>query len=110
MGPEESPFAGGLFFLDIRFPVDYPFKPPKIYFITKIYHPNINQNGSICVDFLKDNWSPALTIPKILLSLSSLLFDADPDDSLMPEISNQYKNNRQLYNVTAQEWTKKYAY
>ena len=109
MGPEESPFAGGVFFLDIQFPVDYPFKPPKIQFVTKIYHPNINQNGSICVDFLKDNWSPALTIPKVLLSLSSLLVDANPDDPLVPDIANQYKNNKQLYNVTAREWTQKYA-
>ena len=62
IGPEESPFAGGVFFLDIHFPVDYPFKPPEIHFVTKIYHPNINHNGSIGVDFLKDYWSPAFTI------------------------------------------------
>ena len=54
MGPDDSPFQGGVFFLNIHFPTDYPFKPPKFQFVTKIYHPNINSNGSICLDILKD--------------------------------------------------------
>ncbi|TQS32330.1 hypothetical protein Golomagni_07356 [Golovinomyces magnicellulatus] len=64
MGPGDSPYAGGVFFLSITFPTDYPFKPPKVSFSTKIYHPNINSNGSICLDILRDQWSPALTISK----------------------------------------------
>eukprot|EP01126_Amoeba_proteus_P029397 TRINITY_DN2899_c0_g2_i6.p1 TRINITY_DN2899_c0_g2~~TRINITY_DN2899_c0_g2_i6.p1 ORF type:complete len:120 (-),score=6.46 TRINITY_DN2899_c0_g2_i6:77-436(-) len=78
LGPEDSPFAGGVFFLDIHFPADYPFKPPKIQFVTKVYHPNINRNGSICLDILKEQWSPALTISRVLLSISSLLCDPNP--------------------------------
>ena len=88
MGPGESPYQGGVFFLNIHFPTDYPFKPPKLTFTTRIYHPNINSNGSICLDILKDQWSPALTISKVLLSISSLLTDANPDDPLVPEIAN----------------------
>ena len=64
MGPSDSPYAGGVFFLTIHFPTDYPFKPPKIAFTTRIYHPNINANGAICLDILRDQWSPALTISK----------------------------------------------
>lgn len=64
MGPPDSPYAGGVFFLSIHFPTDYPFKPPKVAFTTKIYHPNINGNGNICLDILKDQWSPALTISR----------------------------------------------
>ncbi|CAG8687432.1 3822_t:CDS:2, partial [Dentiscutata heterogama] len=64
MGPTESPYTGGVFFLAIHFPTDYPFKPPKVNFTTRIYHPNINSNGSICLDILRDQWSPALTISK----------------------------------------------
>ena len=64
MGPGDSPFQGGVFFLSIHFPTDYPFKPPKVNFTTRIYHPNINSNGSICLDILRDQWSPALTISK----------------------------------------------
>lgn len=64
MGPADSPYTGGVFFLNIQFPTDYPFKPPKVSFTTRIYHPNINSNGSICLDILRDQWSPALTISK----------------------------------------------
>jgi len=98
-GPSGSPYAGGIFFLDVHFPQEYPFKPPKVcanqmcftwprktshltplkvVFRTRIYHCNINSQGAICLDILKDNWSPALTISKVLLSICSLLTDANP--------------------------------
>ncbi|PIO30534.1 hypothetical protein AB205_0007110, partial [Aquarana catesbeiana] len=64
----DSPYQGGVFFLTIQFPTDYPFKPPKVAFTTKIYHPNINSNGSICLDILRSQWSPALTVSKGRLS------------------------------------------
>ena len=108
-GPNDSPYQGGIFFLDINFPLDYPFKPPKVNFTTKIYHPNINSNGAICLDILKENWSPALTISKVLLSISSLLDDPNPDDPLVPEVARKYKNDRANFNQTAIDWTKKYA-
>uniref|UniRef100_A0AAZ1Y2Q6 E2 ubiquitin-conjugating enzyme n=1 Tax=Oreochromis aureus TaxID=47969 RepID=A0AAZ1Y2Q6_OREAU len=63
-GPNDSPYHGGVFFLSVHFPTDYPFKPPKVAFTTKIYHPNINSNGSICLDILRSQWSPALTVSK----------------------------------------------
>lgn len=62
MGPPDCPFQNGVFYLNIHFPTDYPFKPPKVQFVTKIYHPNINSAGNICLDILKSQWSPALTI------------------------------------------------
>merc|ERR1712136_230950 len=108
-GPQDSPYSGGVFFMNINFPSDYPFKPPKVHFTTKIYHCNVNSNGDICLDILKDQWSPALTISKVLLSISSLLTDPNPDDPLVPEIANQFKVNRAKFDHTAREWTKKYA-
>lgn len=109
MGPPDSPYAGGVFFLTIHFPTDYPFRPPKVAFTTKIYHPNIHPSGNICLDILKDKWSPALTISKVLLSISSLLTDPNPDDPLVSEIAKIYKTDLAKYEATAKEWTKKYA-
>ncbi|KAK1248627.1 hypothetical protein MKX08_006847 [Trichoderma sp. CBMAI-0020] len=134
MGPGDSPYSGGVFFLKIQFPTDYPFKPPKVNFSTRIYHPNINSNGSICLDILRDQWSPALTISKgrpllcipgsdsawkskwltyyaslVLLSICSMLTDPNPDDPLVPEIAHVYKTDRPRYEATAREWTRKYA-
>lgn len=109
IGPEGSPYAGGMFELVISFPVDYPFKPPKVQFVTKIFHPNINSNGGICLDILKDQWSPALSIGKVLLSISSLLTDANPSDPLVPDIARLYVQNREEFDRTAREWTLRYA-
>ncbi len=109
VGPDDSPYAGGVFFLNIHFPTDYPFKPPKINFTTKIYHPNFITNGSICLDILKVEWSPAWKISKVLLSILSLLKDANPDNPLVPEIAQLYKTNKPKFEATAKEWTQKYA-
>jgi len=109
MGPGDSPYQGGVFFLNIHFPTDYPFKPPRVSFTTRIYHPNINSNGSICLDILRAQWSPALTVSKVLLSICSLLTDPNPDDPLVPDIAKMFKQDRTKYNAYATEWTKKYA-
>lgn len=109
IGPEKSPYEGGLFQLQIKFPVEYPFKPPTVTFITKVYHPNINSAGGICLDILKDQWVPSLTIGKVLLSISSLLTDPNPKDPLVPEIARVYETNRELFNRTAREYTQMYA-
>jgi len=106
---KDSPYDGGIFFLNIHFPTDYPFKPPKVQFQTKIYHCNVNGNGSICLDILQSQWSPALTISKVLLSVCSLLTDPNPDDPLVPEIARLYKQDRAKHDATAKEWTRKYA-
>jgi ubiquitin-conjugating enzyme E2 D/E len=107
MGPGDCPYQGGVFFLNIQFPADYPFKPPKVTFTTKIYHCNVNSSGGICLDILKEQWSPALTISKVLLSICSLLTDPNPDDPLVPEIANKLKTDVEGHNKTAREWTAK---
>jgi len=109
MGPEGSPYQGGVFFLNINFPSDYPFKPPKVQFTTKIYHCNVNSNGAICLDILKDQWSPALTISKVLLSISSLLTDPNPSDPLVPEIAQLLSRDKAKHDATAKEWVRMYA-
>ncbi|XP_057994025.1 ubiquitin-conjugating enzyme E2-17 kDa-like isoform X1 [Hevea brasiliensis] len=114
-GSADSPYAGGVFVVSIHFPPDYQFKPPKASFKTKVYHPNINSKGSICLDILKEQWSPALTISKVpillidplltsyyvLLSICLLLTDSNPDDPLVPEVAHVYKTDRYKYETTA---------
>ena len=109
MGPEESPYENGVFYLIIEFPKDYPFKPPKIYFKTKIYHCNVNSSGGICLDILKDQWSPALTLSKILLSICSLMDDPNPNDPLVPEIANLYIRDKAQHDKMAKLYTMRYA-
>jgi len=109
LGPEGSPYENGVFYLQILFPQDYPFKPPKVKFITKIYHCNINNNGNICLDILKEQWSPALTISKILLSICSLMDDQNPDDPLMIDIANLYMKNKEEFIKMARTYTVQFA-
>lgn len=108
-GPDKTPYEEGEFILNITFPPDYPFTAPKIRFETPIYHCNINERGFICLDILKDEWSPILTIEKILLSICSLLNDPNPNDPLRPDIADEYKNDNKLFIENAIKHTKNYA-
>eukprot|EP00927_Polykrikos_kofoidii_P009664 TRINITY_DN14042_c0_g1_i4.p1 TRINITY_DN14042_c0_g1~~TRINITY_DN14042_c0_g1_i4.p1 ORF type:complete len:120 (-),score=11.49 TRINITY_DN14042_c0_g1_i4:65-424(-) len=109
MGPSESPYSGGVFFLNISFPSDYPFKPPKMHFTTKIYHCNIDSNGAICLDLLNDEWHPAVTIGKVLFYISMLLTNCNPNDPMIPEIAQLYLEDRRKHDANAREWVQKYA-
>ncbi|QRV78416.1 ubiquitin-conjugating enzyme [Ceratobasidium sp. AG-Ba] len=92
-GPDGSPFAGGIFKLELFLPEEYPMAPPKVRFLTKIYHPNIDKLGRICLDILKDKWSPALQIRTVLLSIQALLSAPNPDDPLATDVAKHYKED-----------------
>ena len=103
-------YEKGKFKVEINIPKSYPFEPPKMKFITKVWHPNISsQTGAICLDILKDQWSPALTIKTALLSLQALLSCPEPNDPQDAVVAQQYLKEKDAFDRTAREWTEKYA-
>merc|ERR1711998_27530 len=108
-GPQSSPYEGGIFKLELFLPAEYPMVPPKVRFLTKIYHPNIDKLGRICLDILKDKWSPALQIRTVLLSIQALMSAPNPDDPLDNGVAEAWNRDEAAAQRTAAEWTRMYA-
>lgn len=108
-GPKDTPYEGGVFRISIDVPVTYPLRPPLFKFLTKIYHPNIKNDGQICLDILKNAWSPALGIIKALLSIMILLSEPNGNDPLNPIAGELFIKNRGEFDSTARGWTAEYA-
>jgi len=112
-GPPSTPYAGGIFLVTIRFTARYPFEPPRVRFVTPVYHPNVDSAGRICLDTLKQppagSWSPAVSLPSLLTTLRALLGDPNPDDALVPEIAEKYKQNPRKFEEEARKVTSREA-
>ena len=109
LGPTSSPYEGGVFKLELFLPEDYPMAAPKVRFLTRIYHPNVDKLGRICLDILKDKWSPALQIRTVLLSIQALMSAPNPDDPLDENVAKNWKTDEVGAMQTAREWTRMYA-
>ncbi|PPE00299.1 hypothetical protein GOBAR_DD02672 [Gossypium barbadense] len=122
IGPPGTPYQGGIFFLDITFPSDYPFQPPKrvlvgtqgsdiykVVFKTRIYHCNVDAAGNLSLDILKDSWSPALTISKVLTAIRSIFSNPDPYSPLTSGVARLYLADKAKHDEIASEWTLRFA-
>eukprot|EP00294_Goniomonas_avonlea_P012044 CAMPEP_0114553328 /NCGR_PEP_ID=MMETSP0114-20121206/7596_1 /TAXON_ID=31324 /ORGANISM="Goniomonas sp, Strain m" /LENGTH=197 /DNA_ID=CAMNT_0001738257 /DNA_START=30 /DNA_END=623 /DNA_ORIENTATION=+ len=109
-GPSDTPYEGGVFTIDIKLPNTYPFEPPKMTFVTKVWHPNVSsQTGAICLDILKKEWSPALTIKTALLSIQALLSTPEPGDPQDAVVAQMYLKEQAKFVQTAKNWTDFFA-
>ena len=109
-GPKESPYSEGQFPMSIEFPGEFPFKPPVVKFMVKIYHPNCDEDGNICISILKtDAWKPSTRVLDIVKEIVLLLKNPNPDDPLDTTIAQQFKNDHEAFVRVAREWTLKHA-
>lgn len=108
-GPQNTPYYGGLFFVDIEFPNNYPTEPPKFTFRTKIYHVNIGEDGYICLDLLKKAYNPDLSVGMMIAALTYLLSEPNPHDPIRGKLGWQYFEHRQEYEECARKFTLEYA-
>ena len=90
IGPDESPWEGGIYTLRLQFPDQYPDKPPRVRFITEMFHPNIFADGSLCLDIIQDKWKPIYTVASILSSVQSLLCDPNTDSPANQEVRGDF--------------------
>ncbi|KAG2755941.1 ubiquitin-conjugating enzyme [Suillus brevipes Sb2] len=108
-GSPDSPYKNGTFHFKIELPINFPFKAPNVTFLTKIYHPGINEEGHICVPILRDEWKPSVTLSTVLAVIQEKVNNPSPDDPFEPEIAALLKNDKAKFLATAKEYTKKHA-
>nr|POE53959.1 ubiquitin-conjugating enzyme e2 2 [Quercus suber] len=109
-GPDDTPWDGGTFKLTLQFTEDYPNKPPTVRFVSRMFHPNIYADGSICLDILQNQWSPIYDVAAILTSIQSLLCDPNPNSPANSEAARMFSENKREYNrrvreIVEQSWT-----
>ncbi|TRZ23081.1 hypothetical protein HGM15179_003935 [Zosterops borbonicus] len=108
--PDNPPYDKGAFRIEINFPAEYPFKPPKITFKTKIYHPNIDEKGQVCLPVISaENWKPATKTDQVIQSLIALVNDPQPEHPLRADLAEEYSKDRKKFCKNAEEFTKKYG-
>lgn len=107
---DQPPYNKGAFRIEINFPAEYPFKPPKITFKTKIYHPNIDEKGQVCLPIISpENWKPATKTDQVIQALAALITDPEPDHPLRGDLAEEYTKNKSQFMKKAEDHTKKNA-
>ncbi|CAP33756.2 Protein CBR-UBC-21 [Caenorhabditis briggsae] len=109
-GPDDTPYADGMFEVHMSIPDQYPFEPPKVKFVTRVWHPNVSsQTGAICLDILKDKWAASLTLRTVLLSIQAMMCAPEPSDPQDAVVAKQYISNYPMFKATATYWTSVFA-
>uniref|UniRef100_A0A336LX63 Ubiquitin-conjugating enzyme E2-18 kDa n=1 Tax=Culicoides sonorensis TaxID=179676 RepID=A0A336LX63_CULSO len=108
--PENAPYNRGAFRIEITFPAEYPFKPPKICFKTKIYHPNIDEKGQVCLPIISaENWKPATKTDQVIQCLVNLVNNPEPEHPLRADLAEEYLKDKKKFMKNAEEYVKKYS-
>lgn len=108
--PDKAPYNKGAFRIEINFPAEYPFKPPKITFKTKIYHPNIDEKGQVCLPIIQaEHWKPATKTDQVIQSLVALVNDPEPEHPLRADLAQEFTKEPKKFFKNAEEHTKKFA-
>merc|ERR1712129_202857 len=106
--PDKAPYNKGAFLIDLEFPNEYPFKPPKVTFKTLIYHPNIDEKGQVCLPIVSaEHWKPATKIEQVIQSLVGLVNDPEPDHPLRADLAEEFTKDKKKFFKNAEEFTKK---
>jgi len=108
--PENAPFNKGAFRIEINFPAEYPFKPPKITFRTKIYHPNIDEKGQVCLPIIQaENWKPATKTDQVIQALVALVNDPEPEHPLRGDLAEEFSKDKKKFFKNAEDFTRKHS-
>ena len=108
--PQDTPYAGGMFFLTADFPDTYPKTKPEVKFVNKIYHLNVREkDGHICISTLNE-WVPGTPMVNVISAIFALFYNQNPLSPFSLSMAAQYKFKRNEFNKIAAEWTQKYAH
>lgn len=108
--PDNPPYNKGAFRVEINFPPEYPFKPPKLTFLTKIYHPNVDERGQVCLPIITaEHWKPATKTDQVIAALVALIHAPEPEHPLRGDLAEEYIKRRAQFMKNAEDFTKKTA-
>ncbi|KAL7072101.1 hypothetical protein ACQ4LE_008777 [Meloidogyne hapla] len=108
--PDREPYNRGAFRVTVDFPTEYPFKPPRVTFVTKIYHPNVDDKGQVCLGIIQaENWKPATRTEQVINALVSLIAEPEINHPLRADLAEEFQKDKKKFLKNAEDYTKKHA-